>query len=134
MGQKNHRVTICTSCKHTGENCRPGIELVQKLRSAMASTRDFVDDDFEISDLVSKTGCKRACTLAYQSTQDEIYIFGGVDPQSNINDLVYYAEQHSKSVIAGSLPINRQSNFELGAFLNTPAAMITLESCEMLNS
>lgn len=134
MGQKNHRIKICTSCKHTGENCQPGIELVKKLRLAMAATRDFVDEDFEISGLVSKTGCKRACTLAYQSTQDEIYIFGDVDPQSNINDLVDYAKQHSKSVVAGSTPIHQQSNFELRAFLNAPAAMITLESCEMLNS
>ncbi|MEO9458737.1 MAG: DUF1636 family protein [Lentilitoribacter sp.] len=134
MGQKNHRIKICTSCKHTGEHCQPGIELVKKLRSAMAATRDFVDEDFEISGLVSKTRCKHACTLAYRSTQDEIYIFGDVDPQSNINDLVDYAKQHSKSVIAGSIPIHQQSDFELRAFLNAPAAMITLESCEMLNS
>jgi len=134
MGQKNHRITICTSCKHTGEKCQPGIELVKKLRVAMAATHDFVEDDFEISGLVLKTGCKRTCTLAYQSTQDEIYIFGDVDPQSNINDLVHDAKQHSKSVIAGSTPIDQHSDVDRGIFLNAPTAMITLESCEMLNS
>ncbi len=134
MGHKSQRMTICTSCKHTGENCHPGIELIQKLRSATAATCNLVGEDFEISGIVSMTGCKRACAIAYLNTKDQAHIFGDIDPQSNISDLTRYAKQYSDTAIAESSSTHKQSNFDVSMLSKIPSMMITLESCEMLNS
>lgn len=134
MGQKKHRITICTSCKHTGEHCNPGILLVDKLRSAMAATRNFVKTDFEISGFVSKTDCDRPCTIAYQSSHDEIYIFGDVNPQSNITDLVQYAKEYSQCIFAETTPSDLVGNPDSETLFMAPPMMIASENCERLNS
>lgn len=134
MGQKKHKITICTSCKHTGENCHPGIVLVEKLRTAMAATRNFVKTDFEISGFVSKTDCDRPCTIAYQSSNDEIYIFGDVTPQSNIGELVQFAKQYSQRIFAETTPSDLACDPDPETLFMAPKMMIASENCERLNS
>lgn len=38
----NHRITICTSCRHIGTQCRPGYELIDKLRQALTQAGEAV--------------------------------------------------------------------------------------------
>ena len=59
-----HRITVCTSCKHKGNHCRPGYELIDKLRRAIAEADDAVPEDFEISGVACMAGCDRPCTVA----------------------------------------------------------------------
>ncbi len=52
-----HRITICTSCKHKGTQCRPGFELIDKLRKALA--QEAIPEEFEISGVACMAGCDR---------------------------------------------------------------------------
>ena len=36
----SHRITVCTSCKHKGTSCKPGFDLIKKLRSAIEMAGD----------------------------------------------------------------------------------------------
>lgn len=134
MGQKKHKITICTSCKHTGENCHSGIFLIEKLRSAMAATRNLVKTDFEISGFVSETDCNRPCTIAYQSSNDEIFVFGDVNPQSNISELVQYAKQSSHCIFTETTPSDLACDLDPETHFIAPTMMIASENCERLNS
>ncbi|MEJ8561644.1 DUF1636 family protein [Yoonia sp. GPGPB17] len=54
-----HRITVCTSCKHKGTDCRPGYELIEKLRKAIAAAGDSISEDFAISGVACMAGCDR---------------------------------------------------------------------------
>ena len=52
-----HRITVCTSCRHKGSDCRPGYELIEKLRKAIAAAGDSIAEDFAISGVACMAGC-----------------------------------------------------------------------------
>ena len=64
-----HRITICTSCRHKGTECRPGYDLIERLRQAIAKAGDAVPETFEISVVACMAGCDHPCTVAYHGTK-----------------------------------------------------------------
>lgn len=90
-----HQITICTSCRHKGIGCRPGYELIERLRQAIAQAGDAIPEQFEISGIACMTGCDRACTVAYHGTRNATYMFGDVTPDADISELVVFARQYA---------------------------------------
>ena len=49
------QILVCKACKHQGEACIPGFDLLKKLREAIAKAG--LADDFEVSGTACLAGC-----------------------------------------------------------------------------
>ena len=135
MGQNtSHRITVCTSCKHKGTDCRPGYELIAKLRSAMDAAGDAVTEDFEISGVACMAGCDRPCTVAYHGTRKATYLFGDIEPDQDIEDLVAFARHYAELNDGWCSSLDRPGKLRTSTLARVPAAMIAVEQSESLVS
>ncbi len=131
MGQNtSHRITVCTSCKHKGTDCRPGYELIAKLRSAMDAAGDAVTENFEISGVACMAGCDRPCTVAYHGTRKATYLFGDIEPDEDIEDLVAFARHYAELNDGWCSSLDRPGKLRTSTLARVPAAMIAVEQSE----
>ncbi|WP_375228537.1 DUF1636 family protein [Roseobacter sp. S98] len=127
----DHRITICTSCRHKGTECRPGFELIEKLRHAIEQAGDFVPDDFEISGVACMAGCDRPCTVAYHGTRKATYLFGDIDPGTDVEDLVAFARQYAYLHDGWCSSLDRPGKLRASTLARVPAAMIVTEESKV---
>ena len=123
-----HRITICTSCRHKGTNCRPGYELIEKLRAAIEQAGDAVPEEFEVSGVACMAGCDRPCTVAYHGTKKATYLFGDVDPETDIGDLVEFAKQYAYLHDGWCSSVDRQGKLRKTTLARIPAAIVAIEA------
>ncbi|WP_050524345.1 DUF1636 family protein [Pseudorhodobacter wandonensis] len=129
--QKNHRITICTSCKHKGTECRPGYELIDALRAAITAAGDALSEDFEVSGVACMAGCDRPCTVAYHGSQKATYLFGDIDPNEDIDDLVTFAKQYAYLHDGWSSSFERPGKLRTSTLARVPSAIIAMETCDV---
>ncbi|APX13788.1 hypothetical protein BWR18_09020 [Tateyamaria omphalii] len=125
-----HRITICTSCTHTGTQCRPGYELIERLRTAIADAGDAVTDAFEISGVACMAGCDRPCTVAYHGTRKATYLFGDIDPETDIGDLLAFARQYAELDDGWCSSVDRPGKLRSTTLARVPAAIVAIEQTE----
>lgn len=125
-----HRITICTSCRHKGTDCRPGYELIEKLRRAIAEAGPAVPEDFAISGVACMAGCDHPCTVAYHGTKKATYLFGDIDPATDIEALVAFAKQYAYLHDGWCASVDRPGKLRTSTLARVPAAIIALESHE----
>ena len=128
----NHHITICTSCKHKGSACQPGYELIDRLRKAMASAGDSIPEEFEISGVACMAGCDRPCTVAYHGTRKATYLFGDIDPATDIDDLISFARSYSYLHDGWCSSVDRPGKLRKSTLARVPAAVLVLEETEEL--
>jgi len=126
-GLMEHRITICTSCRHKGSACRPGYELIEKLRRAIARAGDAIPEEFEISGVACMAGCDRPCTVAYHGSRKATYLFGDIDPAIDVADLVAFAQQYAYLQDGWCSSIDRPGKLRASTLARVPAAMISME-------
>lgn len=129
-----HKISVCTSCRHKGEHCRPGFELISKLRHAIDVAGDSLTDEFEISGVACMAGCDRPCTVAYHSTRKATYLFGDIDPDTDINDLVEFAKQYSVLRDGWCSSVDRPGKLRKSTLARVPASLVVLEDQGVLAS
>lgn len=122
-----HHITICTSCRHKDTACKPGYELIAKLRKAISTAGGAVQDSFEISGVACMAGCDRPCTVAYHATQKVTYLFGDIDPETDIDDLVQFAEQYAALDDGWCASGSRPGKLRVATLARVPAAMIATQ-------
>lgn len=143
-----HRITICTSCRHKaipeeadsgsapgiasnqGTECRPGYELIERLRQAIATAGDAIPEAFEISGVACMAGCDRPCTVAYHGTRKATYLFGDIDPSTDVEDLVAFARQYAYLHDGWCSSVDRPGKLRRTTLARVPAAMIAIEQVE----
>lgn len=128
MKADTHKIYVCTSCRHNGGSCRPGYELIRKLRDALNLALPVVGDDFEISGVACMAGCTRPCTVAFKADEKATYLFGDIDPESDIDDLVAFAEQYRSVEDGWCLSGERPGKLRRTALARVPAAMIMTQA------
>ena len=126
----DHRITVCTSCRHKGTECRPGYELIERLRRAIAAAGDAVPETFEISGVACMAGCDRPCTVAYHGTRKATYLFGDIDPQADIDDLVSFARQYAYLQDGWCSSVDRPGKLRTATLARVPAAIMVIEETE----
>ena len=129
-----HRITICTSCRHKGTECRPGYELIEKLRLAIAQAGDAIPETFEISGVACMAGCDTPCTVAYHGTKKATYLFGDIDPETDIDDLVSFARQYAHLHDGWCSSVDRPGKLRKTTLARVPAAIIAIEESKALAS
>ena len=130
----NHRITICTSCRHKGTECRPGYELIERLRQAIAEAGNAVPEAFEISGVACMAGCDHPCTVAYHGTKKATYLFGDIDPETDIDDLVTFAKQYAYLHDGWCSSVDRPGKLRKSTLARVPAAIMAIEEDEVRTS
>ncbi len=130
----DHRITVCTSCKHKGLACQPGYELIDRLRKAMVLAGDSIPETFEISGVACMAGCDRPCTVAYHGTRKATYLFGDIDPETDIDDLISFARSYAYLQDGWCSSVDRPGKLRKTTLARVPAAMMVLEETEELAS
>lgn len=124
----HHRITICTSCRHKGTDCRPGYELIHRLRKAIEAADDAVPESFEISGVACMAGCSRPCTVAYHGTKKATYLFGDITPEDDIDDLVAFARQYAYLHDGWCSSVDRPGKLRHTTLARVPAAIVAIEA------
>lgn len=125
-----HRITICTSCRKNGTGCRPGYELIEKLQQAMAQAGDAVPDAFEVSGVACMAGCDHPCTVAYHGAKKATYLFGDIDPETDIDDLVAFARQYACLQDGWCSSVDRPGKLRKSTLARVPATIMAIEDDE----
>ncbi|WP_422376882.1 DUF1636 family protein [Roseibium sp.] len=128
MSTEPHKIFVCTSCRHKNSNCRPGYELIKKLQDALKLAVPVVGDDFEISGVACMADCSRPCTVAYRASGKATYLFGDIDPETDIDDLVAFAEHYRALEDGWCNSGERPGKLRRTALARIPAAMIVTEA------
>jgi predicted metal-binding protein len=123
-----HQITVCTSCKHKGTACRPGYELINKLRQAIDAAGDSIASDFAISGVACMGGCDHPCTVAYYGTGKATYLFGDIDADVDVDDLVTFAAQYAQEGDGWCSSTQRPGKLRSSTLARIPAAMIVTEA------
>ncbi|MDP3523579.1 MAG: DUF1636 domain-containing protein [Hoeflea sp.] len=126
----SHRITVCTACRHTGSDCRPGLGLIARLRDAMDNASEATGALFEISGVACMAGCDRPCTVAYQPTNKATYLFGDIDPADDIDDLVSFARHYASLDDGWCSSSQRPGKLRQSTLARIPAAMFVVEQVE----
>jgi predicted metal-binding protein len=130
MSVDPHRIFVCTSCRYSGSNCRPGFELISKLQDALKLAVPVVGEEFEVSGIACMAGCSRPCTVAFRASEKATYLFGDIDPDEDIDDLVAFAHQYRELEDGWCSSGQRPGKLKRSALARIPAAMIVTEASE----
>ncbi|MCU0828949.1 MAG: DUF1636 domain-containing protein [Tabrizicola sp.] len=88
-----HQILVCKACKHKDQACKPGFELLKSLRAAVQAAG--LGEDFEVSGTACLAGCVPAhgepCVVGYRATEKATWLFGDIDPDQPLDDLVSFA-------------------------------------------
>ncbi|MEL6550113.1 MAG: DUF1636 domain-containing protein [Pseudomonadota bacterium] len=125
-----HRISICTSCRHKGTPCRPGFELITRLKAALDAAGHALPHDFEVSGVACMAGCDRPCTVAFHGTKKATYLFGDIDPATDIEDLVSFAEQYAYLHDGWCSSVDRPGKLRKTTLARVPAAIWALDDTE----
>jgi predicted metal-binding protein len=92
-----HQILVCKACKHKGDACKPGFQLIQKLRAAISFAG--LGDQFEVSGTACLAGCVpdhgEPCVIGYRATEKATWLFGDIDPDQPLGDLVEFARAYA---------------------------------------
>lgn len=134
MGIPRHRITICTSCRHRGATCGPGYDLIKRLRAAIDAAGDTISEEFEVSGVACMAGCSHPCTIAYHSTRKATYLFGDIEPDQDIDDLVAFARQYAGLGDGWCSSAERPGKLGKHTLARIPAMVLALEDSEVRQS
>ena len=87
-----HQLILCTTCRRTGTDCRPGLRLLQSLDQAADLGRSAgLPEEFGISGTACLSGCTQPCTVAFVAEGKTTYLFGDIDPAEDLDALLAFA-------------------------------------------
>ncbi len=117
-----HQILVCQTCRHLDRACLPGLALVEKLQAAIAAAG--LGTEFEVSGTACMAGCARPCTVAWRATAKATYLFGDIDPEANIDDLVAFARIYRAAEDGWTSAGNRPGKLAEQVLARIPAAVI----------
>lgn len=92
-----HQILVCKACKHKDQACKPGFELLKKLRAAIATAG--LGDEFEVSGTACLAGCVpdhgQPCIVGYRATKKATWLFGDIDPDQPLDELIAFARTYA---------------------------------------
>ncbi len=92
-----HQILVCKACKHQGQACKPGFDLLKRLRAAIQAAG--MAEDFELSGTACLAGCVPAhgepCVVGWRATGKATWLFGDIDPDQSLDDLVEFSKLYA---------------------------------------
>ncbi|MBB3571313.1 DUF1636 domain-containing protein [Rhizobium sp. BK491] len=127
--ERMHRITVCTDCRHFGTPCKPGLRLLSQLQAAIAQAGTALSDDFSVAGSVCMAGCTRPCTVAFQATAKATYLFGDIEGEADIGELVAFARIYRERSDGMTRAAERSKTLAGKTLARIPSAMLSSESC-----
>lgn len=93
----------------------------------MEAAGDSIGADFEISGTVCMAGCDRPCTVAFFGSHKATYLFGDIDAEQNIEDLVAFARQYASLDDGWCSSTTRPEGLSGKTLARVPAAILVSE-------
>ena len=92
-----HQILVCKACKHRGEACAPGFQLLKRLRAAIATAG--LAPDFEVTGTACLAGCVTEhgapCVLGWRASAKATWLFGDIDPDQPFDDLIAFSKLYA---------------------------------------
>ena len=129
-----HRISVCISCRRKSTDHRPGIELIKKLRAAIDNADDAILEDFAVSGVACMAGCDRPCTVAYHGSNKATYLFGDMDPDLDVGDLVTFAQHYAYLHDGWCSSVDRPGKLRKSTLARVPSARSLLVSSDFQTS
>lgn len=121
-----HQILICQDCRRKDKPCWPGLVLLENLRAAVAKIKPLAQD-FEISGTACMAGCDRPCTVAWRATSKATWLFGDIEPETDIDALVEFAHLYQRLEDGWCRASDRPGKLANSALARIPAAMIVTQ-------
>ncbi len=127
-----HQLVLCTTCRRTGTDCKPGLDLLRALnRTADLGRALGLPEDFGVSGTACLSGCSRPCTVAFVAEGKTSYLFGDIDPAENLEALVTFARLY-RAREDGMTRFNERPDALRGKCLaRIPSALMMSEATEL---
>ena len=125
MTDRSHKIFVCTSCREVGSQERPGYEILEKLRSALAAGSEALADAFDVFPVECMAGCSRPCTVGFRADNKAAYVFGDINPETDISDLVAFAGQFHGLEDGWCSSTERPGKLRRTTLARIPAGMIS---------
>ncbi|MFD1988053.1 DUF1636 family protein [Mesorhizobium newzealandense] len=91
-----HRIIVCTLCRDVPTGIRSGENLCTDLRSRLSAHHEpAVANGFIVEGVACMAGCARPLTVAFQASGKAAYLFGSIDAQADVGDLVRFAKLYA---------------------------------------
>ena len=116
-----HQVLICTSRRHKGHACGPGIALIVQLQAAFAAAG--LAQGFQVSATECMAGCDHPCTVAWRAAGKATWLFGDIDSGTDIADLVTFARLYQHLGDGWCRAADRPSKLARSTLARIPAAI-----------
>ncbi|MEX0327572.1 MAG: hypothetical protein AB3N07_02520 [Ruegeria sp.] len=114
-----------TVCQRTGKTCPALARMARALVQSISTAGSATTRELEIEGSAELTHCPGGCTARFRAQPDEIRIFCGTLPNSDIDKLDDYA-----NLMFGTAPGALPS----GAITDPPCAMLQALACEPTRS
>jgi predicted metal-binding protein len=90
--QAIHRIIVCTLCRDVPTGIRSGESLCADLRTRLAAHDEpAVVHGFAVDGVACMAGCERPLTVAFNAPGKAAYLFGSIDAEADVADLVRFA-------------------------------------------
>lgn len=119
------KIIVCKSCNNKGTECQPGFELIEKLRVATKAVGDVIIDDFKVSSMACYD---RTRSVANRGNQKASYLFDGIDPFEDIDDLVTFAREYNDMDDGWSSSSDSLAKLNKIKHAKVPPAMIVMQA------
>ena len=124
---QHHAVTVCTDCRVTGSACKPGLALLARLGESLDRLGVGPDVDFSIQGTACMAGCRRHCTIAFQASGKATYLFGGIEPDADVDALVDFARLYAQREDGMTREAERPRSLAGKVLARVPAALLISE-------
>lgn len=111
-------------CRHTGKVCEASYVFALTLAQSVGKAHSIVGDDFSTSGFAEIRCSDQPCTIGWHCSKDETFVFGDVDMDQDLDELLDLARQILGSPNSGQGPSRP---------VEVPAFMLALETQDVLN-
>jgi predicted metal-binding protein len=121
-----HQIIVCVSCRHWSRAEPAGPALINNLSSALIT--EGLKQLFEVSGVACMAGCDRPCTVAWCSAGKATWLFGDIDPDADMDDLVAFARLYQRLGDGWCRAADRPGKLARSTLAHIPAALTVTKS------
>lgn len=92
-----HKIHICSTCQKDAETDPQGETLAAELRQLFANSDDGAIRAISIETVECMSMCDTPTSLSFRATDKAAYLFSGIDPSLDHDDILAFAKLYTAS-------------------------------------
>ena len=122
-----HQISVCTVCRPKGQNEKPGMGTITKLRELLAQIDPELTGTFKVSGVACMAGCDRPCTVGFHASDKATYLFGDIDGEDDLASLVTFAALYACLHDGWCSSVDRPSRLRKKTLARVPASLVAAQ-------